>query len=101
MTTTVHVVKRSNLKEKIQKGKIFDRIKNTSNDLSPLIDTSSLTDKVIRGMYEEVTTSEISNLLSETCAYMGMQHPDYLLLAGKFQISDLHKKTSPVFFRCD
>ena len=44
-------------------------------------------------MYTGVTTTEITNLAAETCAYMAIVHPDYTKLANFITVKALHKRT--------
>jgi ribonucleoside-diphosphate reductase subunit M1 len=41
-----------------------------------------------------VSSEEITKLVSETCAYMAIVHPDYTLLANRVSVDALHKRTS-------
>ncbi|ORE06464.1 ribonucleoside-diphosphate reductase large chain [Rhizopus microsporus var. microsporus] len=61
------------------------------------IDPVAITQKVISGVYQGVTTVELDNLAAETAAYMTTRHPDYALLAARIAISNLHKETKKVF----
>lgn len=56
-----------------------------------------ITSKVIKGLYNGVTTIEINNLVAETAASMTTTHPDYALLAGRLAVSALHKETKDKF----
>lgn len=56
-----------------------------------------ITQKVISGVYQGVTTVELDNLAAETAAYMTTQHPDYAILAARIAISNLHKQTKKQF----
>jgi len=49
--------------------------------------------KVSSGLYNGVTTKEITNLAAETCAYMAIVHPDYTKLANKVTVQALHNST--------
>ncbi len=53
--------------------------------------------KVIDGLYDGVTTSELDNLAAEVCASLTVRHPDYAILAARIAISNLHKTTSQSF----
>jgi len=53
--------------------------------------------KVIEGIYEGVTTSELDNLAAETAASLTTKHPDYALLASRIAVSNLHKNTNKSF----
>jgi ribonucleoside-diphosphate reductase alpha subunit len=95
--SSIQVLKRNNEKQDVSRNKIYTRIKNTSYNLSDYVKIDVLTDKVINGLHDNVNTRAISELLAQTSAYMGSLHPDYLVLAGRFVVSDLHKKTSSSF----
>jgi len=53
--------------------------------------------KVIEGIYDGVTTSELDNLAAETAAAKTIDHPDYALLASRIAVSNLHKETKKSF----
>ena len=40
-----------------------------------------------------MTTTEITNLAAETCAYMAIVHPDYTMLANRISVTALHDRT--------
>ena len=56
-----------------------------------------ITMKVIRGLYEGVTTPELDKLAAETAAQMTTTHPDYAVLAARIEISNMHKETVKQF----
>ena len=56
-----------------------------------------ITQKVIDGIYNEVTTVELDNLAAETAAQMSVNHPDYAILAARIAVSNLHKETKKQF----
>jgi ribonucleoside-diphosphate reductase alpha chain len=53
--------------------------------------------KVIEGLYDGVTTSELDNLAAEVAATNTITHPDYALLASRIAVSNLHKNTKKSF----
>ena len=53
--------------------------------------------KVIEGLYDGVTTSELDNLAAEVAASNTITHPDYALLASRIAVSNLHKNTKKSF----
>ncbi|MBN9322969.1 MAG: ribonucleoside-diphosphate reductase subunit alpha [Delftia acidovorans] len=53
--------------------------------------------KVIEGLYDGVTTTELDNLAAETAASLTVKHPDYALLASRIAVSNLHKNTIKSF----
>jgi hypothetical protein len=76
--------------------------------------SSRVTQKVVAGVYQGVTTVELDvcphdasfpvtrstsfqNLAAETAAYLTTKHPDYAILAARIAISNLHKETKKNF----
>ena len=53
--------------------------------------------RVIEGLYDGVTTSELDNLAAEIAATMTTTHPDYASLAARISVSNLHKNTLSLF----
>jgi len=53
--------------------------------------------RVIEGLYDGVSTSELDNLAAETAAAMTITHPDYAQLAARIAISNLHSNTKKSF----
>ena len=90
-----YVFKRDDGKEEVSFDKIIKRIKNLSKNLN--INPSMLTQKIITEIYDGIKTSEIDILAAQLCASMSTEHPDYLELASRIELSNLHKNTSPSF----
>lgn len=61
------------------------------------VDPVPITQKVIEGFHNGITTSQIDTLAAETCAYMSQKHHDFSTLAARVAISNLHKHTSDIF----
>jgi ribonucleoside-diphosphate reductase alpha chain len=93
----MYVVKRNGQKEPVMFDKITDRIKKMCYSLNPLVDPIKVAMKVIEGLYDGVTTSELDNLAAETAASMTTTHPDYAQLAARISVSNLHKNTKKSF----
>jgi ribonucleoside-diphosphate reductase alpha subunit len=93
----MNVIKRNGKKETVKFDKITARIQKLSYGLSPLVDVIEVTKKVIEGIYDGVTTSELDNLAAETAASLTTKHPDYALLASRIAVSNLHKNTEKSF----
>ena len=91
------VVKRDGHKEPIMFDKITARVKKLCYDLNPLVDPVRVAMRVIEGLYDGVTTSELDNLASEIAATMTTSHPDYAQLAARISVSNLHKNTKKSF----
>ncbi|KAI5793226.1 ribonucleotide reductase [Geopyxis carbonaria] len=94
----MYVLKRDGRKERVQFDKITARVSRLCYGLDPAhVDAASITQKVISGVYQGVTTIELDNLAAETAAYMTVTHPDYAILAARIAVSNLHKQTKKVF----
>ena len=93
----MYVVKRDGHKEPVMFDKITDRIKKLCYGLNDRVDAVKVAMRVIEGLYDGVTTSELDNLAAETAASMTIAHPDYAQLAARIAISNLHKNTNKSF----
>ncbi|MFL9844613.1 ribonucleoside-diphosphate reductase subunit alpha [Flavobacterium rhizosphaerae] len=93
----MYVVKRDGRKEPVMFDKITDRVRMLCYGLNDLVDPVKVAMRVIEGLYEGVTTSELDNLAAETAASMTVNHPDYALLAARIAVSNLHKNTKKSF----
>ena len=92
------VIKRDGKKESVKFDKITARIEKLCYGLNPaLVDPIDVAKKVIEGLYDGVTTSELDNLAAETAASLTTKHPDYALLASRIAVSNLHKNTIKSF----
>ena len=93
----MEVVKRNGKKEPVMFDKITERIKQQSYSLSPIVDSIKVAMRVIEGLYDGVSTTELDNLAAETAASMTISHPDYAQLAARIAISNLHSNTNKSF----
>jgi ribonucleoside-diphosphate reductase alpha chain len=93
----MHVVKRDGHREEVKFDKITARIQKLCYGLSPLVDPVAVAMRVIEGLYDGVTTSELDNLAAEVSASMTVRHPDYAQLAARVAVSNLHKNTTKSF----
>ncbi len=94
----MEVIKRGGKREGVSFDKITARIKKLCYGLNPnFVNPIEITKKVIQGLYDGVTTSELDNLAAETAANMATEHPDYSLLAARIAISNLQKNTEKSF----
>ena len=83
----MQVVKRDGKTESVKFDKITARVQKlcyglSSEHVSPLM----VAQKVIEGVYDGVTTTELDNLAAETAASLTTRHPDYALLASRIAI---------------
>ncbi|MBL7891396.1 MAG: ribonucleoside-diphosphate reductase subunit alpha [Bacteroidia bacterium] len=92
------VVKRDGKRESVKFDKITARVQKLSYGLEPIhVDPAQVAMKVIEGLYDGVTTSELDNLAAEIAASLTTKHPDYALLASRIAVSNLHKNTEKSF----
>ncbi len=93
----MQVIKRNGKRESIKFDKITARVEKLSYSLSPMVNVIDVAKKVIEGIYDGVSTSELDNLAAETAASLTTKHPDYALLASRIAVSNLHKNTIKSF----
>lgn len=94
----MYVFKRNGRKEEVKFDKITSRIRKLSYGLdTDFVDEVEITQKVINGIYDGVTTAELDKLAAETAAYLTTKHPDYSILAARIAVSNLHKMTKKSF----
>jgi len=93
----MYVVKRDGRKEPIMFDKITARVRKLCYGLNILVDPVKVAMRVIEGLYDGVTTSELDNLAAEIAATMTTTHPDYAKLAARISVSNLHKNTKKSF----
>ena len=93
----MYVAKRDGRKQPIMFDKITARIRKLCYGLNPLVDPVKVAMRVIEGLYDGVTTSELDNLAAEIAATMTTTHPDYAKLAARISVSNLHKNTKKSF----
>lgn len=94
----MQVVKRSGRIEDVSFDKISARVKKLCYELDPnFIRPMEISQKVIQGLFDGVSTTELDNLAAETAASLATEHPEYATLAARIAISNLHKNTEKSF----
>ena len=93
----MYVLKRDGRKELMMFDKITARVRKLCYGLNELVDPLKVAMRVIEGLYDGVTTSELDNLAAEIAATMTTAHPDYARLAARISVSNLHKNTKKTF----
>lgn len=92
------VIKRDGRREAMQFDKITARIRKLCYGLNlDYVNPIQVAFKVIDGIYDGVTTTELDILAAEVAASLTTAHPDYALLAARIAISNLHKNTLKSF----
>jgi len=92
------VLKRDGKKEPMMFDKITARVRKLCYSLNALVDPVKVAVRVIDGLYDGVSTSELDNLAAEIAATMTTTHPDYAKLAARISVSNLHKNTKKSFY---
>ena len=96
----MQVIKRTGRTEDVSFDKISARIKKLCYGLDPgFIKPLEISQKVIQGLFDGVSTTELDNLAAETAASLATEHPEYATLAARIAISNLHKNTDKSFSR--
>jgi len=93
----MNVIKRDGRREPVMFDKITARVRKLCYGLNDLVDPVKVAMRVIEGLYDGVTTSELDNLAAEIAATMTVTHPDYAKLAARISVSNLHKNTKKSF----
>lgn len=93
----MYVVKRDGRREAVKFDKITARVKKLCYGLDPMVDATLVTMRVIEGIFDGVTTTELDNLAAEVAATLTVKHPDYAQLASRIAVSNLHKNTKKSF----
>ncbi len=92
------VLKRDGHRESVKFDKITARIEKLCYGLDPkFVNPVEVAMKVINGLYDGVSTSELDNLAAEIAASMTTRHPDFAKLSARIATSNLHKVTSKSF----
>ena len=91
------VLKRDGRKEPMMFDKITSRVRKLCYGLSELVDPVKISMRVIEGLYDGVTISELDNLSAEVAATLTTAHPAYARLAARISVSNLHKNTKKTF----
>ncbi|MFT6880395.1 MAG: ribonucleoside-diphosphate reductase alpha chain, partial [Arcticibacterium sp.] len=94
----MYVVKRDGRRESVKFDKITARIERLCYGLdADFVQPIEVAMKVVSGIFDGVSTSQLDSLAAETAASMTTKHPDYAQLAARVAISNLHKNTLKSF----
>ena len=96
-TLDMYVTKRNGEEEILSYDKILDRTKKVGERVNIELDYSSLITKVMDQLYNKIKTSQIDELMCETCASLGTTDYDYYHLASALSISNHQKEVSMDF----
>ena len=93
----MQVIKRNGNKIDFNPNKILLRIKKQSEGLK--VNADEVFIKVTQGIADNMTTSQLDDLISVVSESLAMNHPDYSKLASNISISKLHKETDDSFLK--
>ena len=93
----MHVVKRSGESEVLSYKKILERTKKLGSQFNINLNYTSLVMKIMDQLFNNIKTSEIDELMCQTCAALGSTDYDYYRLASALCISNHQKEVSEDF----
>ncbi len=94
----MYVIKRDGRRESVKFDKITARIEKLCYGLEMrFVDPIEVAKKVVEGMTDGITTTDLDNYAAELAASLATKHPDYAILAARIAVSNLHKETSKSF----
>ena len=79
------IIKRDGSKQSFMPNKILTRIKQQSKDLN--IKADKLFQKVVPHIKDEITATDIDEIIAFQSADLQIEHPDYAILGGRILIS--------------
>jgi len=91
------IIKRNGSREPLKLEKISSRIKKLTYGLNERVDPDIVSTKVVSGLYDGVSSTELDQLSSETAASMVTVHPDFGKLAARIAITALYKNVEKDF----
>ena len=95
---SMQVVNRKGEREDVRFDAIMEKLTVLSEGLDETwVDPGHVTKLTIEGLYDGVTTRELDQLAAETAASLASHHPDYIRLAARICVDDLHRSTKDVF----
>lgn len=92
----MQIIKRDGRVEPVKLDKITKRIAAQAKGL-PNVESITIAQKVISGLYDNVSTKELDDLAIKTAANLATNHPDYDTLAARLTASVMHKQTKTKF----
>jgi ribonucleoside-diphosphate reductase alpha chain len=91
------IIKRNGSREPLKLEKISSRIKKLTYGLNERVDPDIVSTKVVSGLYDGVSSTELDQLSAETAASMVTVHPDFGKLAARIAITALYKDVEKDF----
>jgi ribonucleoside-diphosphate reductase alpha chain len=91
----MEIIKRDGSKVKFIASKLQTRVEKTAKTLN--VDAHTILLDVFKGVSDNMTTSEIDNLIAETSAGYTTKHHDYSIFASRILESRMEKDVKPFF----
>jgi ribonucleoside-diphosphate reductase alpha chain len=100
VSSDMYVIRRRNVREKADIGKIQSRLSELVESPYPLknVNVVLLASKVAQGLCNDIKTSQLDEFAATTAALMVTTHQDYVVLASRIAISN-HQKNCTDGFR--
>lgn len=91
---TKYILKSNGQKEEYSSKKLTNYLTSLCTDLNKkYISIESIEQKIKEGISKDIDIDSFTKYISETIAYMNIQHPDHSRLAARVSVKRLHKKT--------
>ena len=90
--TNFNIIHHSGKKSQFDSSILLSNLQSLGSDLKYL-DLDLVVRKVKQGLVDNIKTSELTDLISQTAAYLNVVHPNYSLLASRVVVQWLHKRT--------
>jgi ribonucleoside-diphosphate reductase alpha chain len=87
----MYIINRNNQKEEVKFDQITERNKKIIKDLNLNIDPVNLSQLVIQGLKNGMTTYQIDELSAETAYHLSPSNPDYEKFACYVMVNNIHK----------
>lgn len=88
----MYVITRSGVRERVDFNKVLTRLEALSRGLA--VDAALVAQKTINSLVCGISTQELDLVSARVAAHMGVQHPDYPLLAGRVMVANHHRNTA-------
>lgn len=98
METTMHVIKRSGVKEEVNIQKLLSCVQAIAKSHNIVIPITNVCFKISEQLFDNIDTLKIYELIAEQFASLNSEHPEYGNLAGIITVINLHKRTLNTFY---
>lgn len=92
------IVNRKGVEEEVDLSKISDRIRVAAEASGSNVDPMRVAVKVVQGLKDGITTTELDNITVGICINMSLSNPEYGKLGSKIAVHNHRKNAMPTFF---